>query len=41
METSEMIEKLAAEMVTEEEFSAWLAACISGPCPGDPPADDG
>ena len=39
METAEMIEKLAAEMVTEQEFSAWLADRISGPHPEDQPAD--
>jgi len=41
METAEMIEKLAGELVTEEEFSAWLADRISGPYSDDAPADDG
>ena len=31
METAEMIEKLAAQLVSEEEFRAWLAERISGP----------
>jgi death-on-curing protein len=29
METAEMIEKLAAELVSEEEFGVWLAGRIS------------
>ena len=34
-----MIEKLAAEMVAEDEFSAWLVDRISGLPPEDQPAD--
>jgi death on curing protein len=31
METAEMIEKLAADAVTEDEFAAWLAQRITRP----------
>lgn len=31
METAEMIERLAAQLVSEEEFRSWLAERISGP----------
>jgi death on curing protein len=41
METAEMIENLAAEMITEEEFSAWLADRITGPYSDEAPVDDG
>jgi hypothetical protein len=31
METAEMIERLAAQLVSEDEFCSWLAERISGP----------
>jgi death on curing protein len=31
METADMIERLAAQLVSEDEFRAWLAERISGP----------
>jgi hypothetical protein len=31
METAEMIERLAAQLVSEEEFRSWFAERISGP----------
>ena len=41
METAEMIEKLAAELITEAEFSAWLGDRISGPHSDQASVDDG
>lgn len=31
METAEMVERLAAQLVSEDEFCAWLAERIGGP----------
>ena len=41
METAEMVEKLAAELITEAEFAAWLADRVSSPHSDRASADDG